>query len=72
MILGVSGTRVYMTPKDFRCGWYDCCQTTVWALEMILVEKLPPYKAFRNRPKHLSRGNFINLFYLPIAIARPD
>ena len=72
MILGVSGNRVYMTPKDFRCGWYDCCQATVWALEMILVEKLPPYKAFRNRPKHLSRGNFINLFYLPIAIARPD
>ena len=72
MILGVSGTRVYMTPKDFRCGWCDECQATVWALEMILVEKLPPYKTFRNRPKHLSRGNFINLFYLPIAVARPD
>ena len=72
MILGVSGTIVYMTLKDFRCGWCDECQATVWALEMILVEKLPPYKAFRNRPKHLCRGNFINLFYLPIAIARPD
>lgn len=72
MILGVSGARVYMTPKDFRCGWCDECQATVWALEMILVEKLPLYKAFRNRPKHLSRGNFINLFYLPIAVARPD
>ena len=72
MILGVSGARVYMTPKDLRCGWCDECQATVWALEMILVEKLPLYKAFRNRPKHLSRGNFINLFYLPIAVARPD
>ena len=72
MVLGVSGTRVYMTPKDFRCGWCDECQATVLALEMILVEKLPLYKAFRNRPKHLSRGNFINLFYLPIAVARPD
>ena len=61
-----------MTPKDFRCGWCDECQATVWALEMILVEKLPLYNAFRNRPKHLSRGNFINLFYLPIAVARPD
>ena len=70
MVLGVSGTRVYMTPKDFRCGWCNECQATVWVLEMILVEKLPPYKAFRNRPKHLSPGNFINLFHLPIAITR--
>ena len=50
-----------MTPKDFRCGWCDECQATVWALEMILVEKLPLYKAFRNRPKHLSRGNFTKI-----------
>ena len=48
-----------MTPTGFRFGWYDCCQATVWALEMILVEEFSPYKAFRNRPEHLSPGNFI-------------
>ena len=69
MVLGVPGTRVNMTRKE-RCGWCDECQATVWALEMILVEKLPRYKAFMNHPKHLSPGNFINPFYLPIAIVR--
>ena len=51
-----------MTPTDFRFGWYDCCQATLWALEMILVEEFSPYKAFRNRPEHLSPGNFIVYF----------
>ena len=54
-----------MTPTDFRFGWYDCCQATVWALEMILVEEFSPYKAFRNRPEHLSPGNFI-VYFIPI------
>ena len=51
-----------MTPTDFRFGWYDCCQATLWTLEMILVEEFSPYKAFRNRPEHLSPGNFIVYF----------
>ena len=52
-----------MTPTYFRFGWYqDCCQATVWALKMILVEEFSPYKAFRNRPEHLSPGNFIVYF----------
>ena len=56
-----------MAPEYFRFGWYDGCQSTVWALGMILVEMLSPYMAF-NRPeqafkmlpripKHLSAGN---------------
>ena len=48
-----------MTPTDFRFGWYDCCQATVWALEMILVEEFSSYKVFRNRPEHLSPGKSI-------------
>ena len=51
-----------MTPTDFRFRWYDCCQATVRALEMILVEEFSPYKAFRNRPEHLSPGNFTVYF----------
>lgn len=57
-------------PTDF--SRYDGCQATVWALEMILVEKLSPYKAFSepeqvhkrpNRiPEYLSPGNFITYF----------
>ena len=57
-------------PTDF--SRYDGCQTTVWALEMILVEKLSPYEAFSepeqvhkrpNRiPEYLSPGNFIICF----------
>ena len=62
IIVGIPCTRVYMTPTDFRFGWYDCCQATVRALEMILVEEFSPYKAFRNRPEHLSPGNFIVYF----------
>ena len=55
-----------MTPTrgSFRFGWYDCCQATVRAfnVEMILVEEFSPYKAFRNRPDHLSPGNFTVYF----------
>ena len=57
---------------------HDGCQAIFWALEMILVEKLSPYKAFiepekvhkrSNRiPEYLSAGNFIIYSnYLPIA-----
>ena len=59
-----------------KLGWYDGCQVTVWALEMI-VEIHSPYMAFSKleqaskRPiriqKLLTPGNFINLFYLPNA-----
>ena len=58
----------------FSHGWYDGCQATVWALEMI-VEIHSPYmvcselEQARKRPiriqKLLAPGNFINLFYLP-------
>ena len=59
-----------------KLGWYDGCQATVWALEMI-VEIHSPYMEFseleqaRKRPIRIQRlltpGNFINLFYLPNA-----
>ena len=32
-----SGTRAYMPPEFLRSGWYDGCQSTVWALGMSLV-----------------------------------
>ena len=57
-------------------GWYDGCQATVWALEMI-VEIHSPYmvcselEQAHKRPiriqKLLTPGNFINLFYFPNA-----
>lgn len=68
MVLGV-------LTKGEKCshGWYDGCQATVWALEMI-VEIHSPYmvcselEQARKRPiriqKLLTPGNFINLFYL--------
>ena len=68
MVLGV-------LTKGEKCshGWYDGCQATVWALEMI-VEIHSPYmvcselEQARKRPiriqKLLAPGNFINLFYL--------
>ena len=65
MVLGV------LTDAD---GWYDSCQATVWALGMI-VKIHSSYMVFseleqaRKLPtrvqKHLTPGNFINLFYLP-------
>ena len=45
-----SGTRAYMPPEFLRSGWYDGCQSTVWALGMILSEMVSPYRAF-NRPE---------------------
>ena len=69
MVLGVLTKR-----EKFSHGWYDGCQATVWALEMI-VEIHSPYmvcselERARKRPiriqKLLTPGNFINLFYLP-------
>ena len=55
-----------MPPEFLRSGWYDGCQSTVWALGMILVELLSSSMAF-NRPEqaltrkpripeHLSEG----------------
>ena len=36
--LGVD-SRVHLSEADkLRFGWYDGCQATVWALEMILLE----------------------------------
>ena len=68
MVLGV-----LTKGEKFSHGWYDGCQATVWALEMI-VEIHSPYMALseleqaRKRPiriqKLLAPGNFINLFYL--------
>ena len=39
-----------MPPEFLRSGWYDGCQSTVWALGMILSEMVSPYRAF-NRPE---------------------
>ena len=39
-----------MPPEFLRFGWYDGCQSTVWALGMILAEMVSPYMAF-NRPE---------------------
>ena len=60
----------------FSHGWYDGCQATVWALEMI-VEIHSPYmvcselEQARKRPIRIQKlptpGNFINVFYLPNA-----
>ena len=68
MVLGV-----LTKGEKFSHGWYDGCQATVWALEMI-VEIHSPYmvcselEQARKRPiriqKLLAPGNFINLFYL--------
>ena len=68
MVLGV-----LTKGEKFSHGWYDGCQATVWALEMI-VEIHFPYmvcselEQARKRPiriqKLLAPGNFINLFYL--------
>ena len=69
MVLGV-----LTNAEKLRLGWYDGCQATVWDLGMI-VEIHSPYMVFseleqaRKLPtriqKHLTPGNFINLFYLP-------
>ena len=71
MVLGV-----LTKGEKFSHGWYDGCQATVWALEMI-VEIHSPYmvcselEQARKRPiriqKLLAPGNFINLVYLPNA-----
>ena len=71
MVLGV-----LTKGEKFSHGWYNGCQATVWALEMI-VEIHSPYmvcselEQARKRPiriqKLLTPGNFINLFYLPNA-----
>ena len=55
-----------MPPEFLKFGWYDGCHSTVWALGMILVEMMSPYKAFDKPeealttppriPKHLSAG----------------
>ena len=68
MVLGV-----LTKGEKFSHGWYDGCQATVSALEMI-VEIHSPYmmcselEQARKRPiriqKLLAPGNFINLFYL--------
>ena len=71
MVLGV-----LTEARKLQLGWYNGCQATVWALEMI-VGIHSPYMAFselgqaRKLPiriqKLLTPGNFINLFYLPNA-----
>ena len=68
MVLGV-----LTKGEKFSHGWYDGCQVTVWALEMI-VEIHSPYmvcselEQARKRPIRIQKlptpGNFINLFYL--------
>ena len=71
MVLGV-----LTDAEKLKLGWYDGCQATVWALGMI-VEIHSSYMVFRELEqacklptriqKHLTPGNFINLFYLPNA-----
>ena len=71
MVLGV-----LTKGEKFSHGWYDGCQATVSALEMI-VEIHSPYmvcseleqarKRLIRIQKLLAPGNFINLFYLPNA-----
>ena len=60
----------------FSHGWYDGCQATVWALEMIVEIHSPcmvcsELEQARKRPiriqKLLAPGNFINLFHFPNA-----
>jgi len=55
-----------MPPEFLRSGWYDGCQSTVWALGMILVQMMSPFMAFTEPeqaltmaprvPAHLSAG----------------
>ena len=39
-----------MSPEFLKSGLYESCQSTVWAVRMILVELLSSYMAF-NRPE---------------------
>ena len=69
MVLGV-----LTDAEKLKLGWYDGCQTTVWALGMI-VQIHSSYIMFSEleqackQPttihKRLTPGIFINLFYLP-------
>lgn len=56
-----------MPPEFVRHGWYDGCQSTVWALGIILVNLVSssmafnkPEEALERKPRlpgHLSEGN---------------
>ena len=58
-----------MPPEFLRSGWYDGCQSTVWALGMILAEMVSPYRAFNRHELALQQSlGFLSIFQKVLAL----